>query len=344
MLVRAPEGPNSGPGRTLCPGTVPEMDDRRHDTGRGLGELEVVARLRSRLSGLSGPEEVHLGDDTAVLSPGSGKVLFAADLVVEGVHFDLAIGTAADAGWKVVAANVSDVAAMGGVATHCVVGVAAAPGSDLEGLFDGLQAASAAYGIGLVGGDLSRAPVLVVCVSILGETGLGPAVLRSGAGPGDELWCTGPLGGSAAGLEGLRAGRLGPDDPLARAYLRPLARPAEGRLAAGIGASAMIDVSDGLALDATRLAEESGVGIELDEVPVAAGASEEQALGGGEDYELLFAVRAGTQVEESFEAAGLRRPVRVGTCTADATRRTLRGEPLPPLGWVHDLGAPGKGS
>lgn len=310
----------------------------------GGGEFEFLASLRERLPVAERPGEVHLGDDAAVLLLEDGLALFATDVLVEGVHFDLDLGSLADAGWKAVVANVSDIAAMGGVPTHVVAGVAAPPSCDLDQLFEGLKEAAGSYGVSLVGGDLSSGPALFVSVAILGRAlGTGP-VLRSGAKPGDELWCTGPLGASAAGLAALvgsmrpRAEDGGPVPGVIGSYLRPVARPSEGQLAAKLGASAMIDVSDGLARDVSHVADESGVGFELDHVPVAPGASEEEALGGGEDYELVFAIGPAVDVTGEFARAGLRRPVRIGRCTADGRRRVLRGEPLQVTGWSHQVG------
>lgn len=324
---------------------------------RGLSEFGWLAHFRAGLAGgvaaIAGAAagEVHVGDDAAVLNPAVGKALFSTDVAVEGVHFDLELGSVFDAGWKVVVANVSDIAAMGGVPAHAVVGVAAPPGTDLGGLFDGVRAAADEYGVALVGGDLSSAPRLFLSVAILGDSGELAPVLRSGARPGDELWCTGPLGASAAGLAWLQARRQGAAataagaagaataaaEVLAQAYLHPIARPSEGRVAAELGATAMIDVSDGLSSDVSHIASESGVGIELDEVPVAPGATEQQALGGGEDYELVFAAPPGARVVEAFTEAGLRAPIRIGHCVVEPVTRALRGETLAITGWEHDL-------
>lgn len=293
----------------------------------------MLARLRTRTSTTVRAGEVHAGDDAAVLLPAAGMLLAAADVVVEGVHFDLSLGSTADAGWKALACNVSDVAAMGGVARSALVTVTAPERTDLDGLYDGLLEAAGSYEVALVGGDLSSGSLLTVSVAILGETGGLAPVLRSGGRPGDELWCTGPLGASAAGLELLRRGGSG---PLCAAYLRPRPRPLEGRLAAELGARAMIDVSDGLALDASRLAAESGCGLVLEHVPVAQGATLEQALGGGEDYELLFALPPGSDLSP-FSERGLRQPARVGWLTGEAGERRLGDEPLPALGYEHQV-------
>lgn len=307
----------------------------------GRSELAVIARLEELLNVRVPPGETYLGDDAAVLRAPSGQLLFATDMVVEGVHFDLALGSPVDAGWKALAVNVSDIAAMGGVATHAVVALGVPGGTDPDAVFEGLRLAASQYGVALVGGDLSASPQLSISVAIVGETaGLGP-VLRSGASPGEELWATGPLGGSAAGLAALRAAR-GADEPpaggLQRLYLRPSARPAEGRLAARLGATAMIDVSDGLASDVGQMAARSGVGVVIDHVPVREGASLDEALGGGEDYELVFALPAGRDPGARFRQAGLRSPSRIGSLLEDPAERRLGDGPLPEVGWVHELG------
>jgi thiamine-monophosphate kinase len=146
---------------------------------------------------------------------------------------------------------------------------------------------------------------------------------------------TGPCGGSAAGLRALRAG-TGPG----LAYRRPVARLREGQLAQLSGAHAMIDVSDGLALDLHRLADASDVGFRLDEVPVADGATLEEALGGGEDYELLIAISRtdADALTDRFEREGLRVPARVGTVASDPELRLFGDGPLERLGWQHRLG------
>lgn len=283
-----------------------------------------------------------LGDDAAVLAGDEGPLLLATDLVAEGVHFERALSSLADVGWKVLTANVSDVAAMGGRPLRAVVAVAGAWGEDLAALYEGLGEAAAAYGCPVVGGDLSAAPLgggAVVSVAVLGTLEGRPPVLRSGGRPGDRLFVTGPLGAAAGGLAVLRArpgdpGRAGALD-LARAHRRPVARLAEGRQAARAGASAMIDLSDGLGLDLDRLCRASGVGAELHTLPCATGATREEALGGGEDYELLVATPEGADLAGAFAAAGLAEPIEIGRLVGDASVRTLEGRPLQPSGYRH---------
>lgn len=285
-----------------------------------------------------------MGDDAAIVSAPRGPMLLAADAVVAGVHVDLDLVGLDDMGWKAIVANVSDVAAVGGRPCCAVVTVAGPLGQiDFDLLYDGLTEAAAAYECPIVGGDLSSSTTLVVSVAIVGEGGgeERAPVLRSGARSGDTLFVTGPLGSSAAGLELLRAGRASDAPDLALAHRRPRARLDEGTAARVAGASAMIDVSDGLARDLRNLADASGVGVVLDRVPVAIGVNrvsddpESLALGGGEDYELLFAAPDPSVVEVTFAERGLGTPLRIGRCTDDRTERRLRDADLPALGWEH---------
>lgn len=301
------------------------------------GEFEAISRLAKRIAGPTDPDEVWIGDDTSVLRmPAAPWLLFAADAVVAGVHADLSLTSVDDLGWKALVANVSDLAAMGGMPAHAVVTVAGPDDTDLDGLYQGLAAAADAYRCPLVGGDLTNAPALVVSVAVTG-TADGPPVRRDGARPGDTLWVTGPLGASAAGLRVLRHRRRQPglldgiEAELAAAHARPLPKLAEGEAARRAGATAMIDVSDGLAADLGHIADASGVGFELMDVPVAAGATLDEALGGGEDYQLVVATPPDVELADA---------VRIGRCRPDPTVRLFRGEPLPPLGWQHTwLGA-----
>jgi len=313
-------------------------------SGRG-GEAAAL-RLIASLLPPAPAGEVWIGDDAAVLRrPASGSLLLASDLVAEGVHADLSLVGASDMGWKALAANLSDLAAMGGRPIGATVAVAGPAATDLGGLYQGLAECAAEHSCPVVGGDLSVADQLVVAVSALGVVE-GRPVLRSGARPGHCLFVTGRLGASAAGLDVLRrAARRGVAErpeaaALAMAHRRPRPRLQAGEAARLAGASAMIDVSDGLALDLSRLAEASGVGFVLERVPVAEGASLEEALGGGEDYELVFAAPDPMAVEERFGAAGLPAPVRIGTCLADPSERRLGDQPLDPLGWQHPWRGP----
>jgi thiamine-monophosphate kinase len=306
------------------------------------GEFAIIERLRHRLAGPLG--QTWIGDDVAVVRGPAGALLLAADATVAGVHADLALVGLDDLGWKALVANVSDIAAVGGTPTHALAMVAGPLGEvDVDLLYDGLTAAAGAYGCPVVGGDLSSAPTLVVAVAVAGDAGPAdpPPVLRSGARPGDTLFVTGPLGSSAAGLALLRSDRAGEAPDLDLLHRRPRARLAEGAVARTAGARAMIDVSDGLAADVRHLADASAVGVVIEHVPVAIGVSrvtdrpEELALGGGEDYELVFAAPDADRVEAAFTEAGLGVPLRIGHCTADPNERRLRDGELPTLGWEH---------
>ena len=316
------------------------------DTGGG--EWAAIERIRTLLPAPP-RHETWIGDDAAVVTAPSGPfLLLAADLVVEGVHADLSLVTLEDLGWKAVAVNASDMAAMGGRPLHALVCVAGPPDTDLDLLYTGIAAAAGEYRCAVVGGDLSNAKVLTVAVAVTGECPGGRPVLRSGAHPDDALLVTGPLGRSAAGLAAMRrqATRGASVRPptaaadeaaLVAACRRPRARIAEGMVAAATGATAMIDVSDGLATDARHLAAASGVGIDVSTVPVdpSGAVSQDDALFGGEDYELLFATPDAEAAVEAFATAGLRPPIVIGRCTDDPAERRLRGGPLPQGGWEH---------
>ena len=289
----------------------------------------------------NGIEAFGLRDDAAVLELASGRPLLASvDSVVEGVHVDLSLCSPGDVGWKALMGALSDLAAMGATPLGALVALCvpggAGEGELALGVMEGVAEASAVAGCSVVGGDVSQSGVLVVAVTVLGTVGDdGAPVSRSGARPDDVLLLTGPCGGSAAGLRILREG-TGPGV----AYRRPLARLREGQVARRGGAHAMIDVSDGLGLDLHRLADASGVGFRLDEVPAAVGATLDEALGGGEDYELLLAVSAtdADGLVSAFEEEGLRLPARVGTVMADPALRLFGDGPLERLGWQHRLG------
>ncbi len=280
--------------------------------------------------------ELFVGDDAAILCPLVGQVVVSTDVAVAGVHLDLSLFSVADLGYKAVAGALSDLAAMGALARALVLAVTAPPGTDLEALHEGVAAAAVAAGCPVVGGDLSRGGELALAVTVIGECPGAGAVRRSGARPGDRLYVTGPLGRSAAGLRRRREG-AGLDDALVLAHRRPRALLAEGRAARGAGARAMMDLSDGLGIDLHRLADASGVGFALDSVPVAEGATREEAISGGEDYELVVAAPDPGRLGEVFAARGLRAPIEVGEVVADVRARTLSGQPLERRGFEHRL-------
>jgi thiamine-monophosphate kinase len=329
---------------------MPPKPSRDRRDGLPTDEDAALERIGSSLTSvLGGPPdgELWLGDDAAVVVWPGGPLLLSTDAVVGGVHADLELVSPEDFGWKAVTAAVSDIGAMGGRPRHVLVTLAGPPGTDLDALTRGAGAAARAWGCVVVGGDVTGAPELVVSVAVTGglpddpdhPATARPAVTRSGARPGDRLFVTGPLGASAAGLRLLR---LDPADGadqqaagLRRAHRRPTARIGEGVAARWAGATAMMDVTDGLALDLHRLARSSGVGFDLEVVPVAAGATADEALGGGEDYELIVATGDPDGLVEAYAAAGLRPPSAIGWCRADPLRRTLAGQPLAATGYQH---------
>jgi thiamine-monophosphate kinase len=302
-------------------------------------ELDAIAAI-TRRTGRPRAGEVWAGDDVAVLHSPAEQLLVTTDVMVETVHFTRAHSPLVAVGWKALVSNVSDIAAMGGTPFAAVVGVCGAARSDLVALYDGMLEAAQHYRCPIVGGDLTDAHELVISLTVLGRATDSAPVLRSGAQPGDHVFVTGPLGASAAGLRELRADP-GASGANVDAHQRPLARVAEGRAAGAGGASAMIDVSDGLGLDLDRLATASGVGVRLGEVPVAAGATLEEALGGGEDYELVFSAPDWGEILGSFEDAGLGAPIRIGEIVEEPSLRSLAGQPLPPSGYRHRMDGSG---
>lgn len=300
--------------------------------------MRRIAEVFGRSGGMPPAGDVWIGDDAAVVAVPRGRLVFSTDAAVAGVHADLRVTGLDDLGWKALTATVSDIGAVGARPSYAVVDFCVPPGTDLVLLATGVAAAAEEWACPVVGGDVTTASDVVVSVAAIGVLeGESPPVLRSGASPGDRLVVTGPLGGSAAGLRLLRSGIREPASAIV-AHARPRARIAEGIVARDAGATAMMDVSDGLALDLHRLAEASGVGVVLHTVPVAQGATEEEALGGGEDFELVLAVPDTSVLADAFASAGLRPPIEIGRCSADPLERTLRGRPLEPVGFQHAIG------
>jgi thiamine-monophosphate kinase len=283
------------------------------ETLSDIGEGGLIALLRERITSAEGVS-LGLGDDAAVVAT-SPLTLATVDAMIEGVHFEIGLSSAADVGYKALACNVSDVAAMGGRARYALVVLGApeaTPLATVEAIYDGLTEAAAEFGVGIVGGDMVRASQLLLSVALLGEPGPAGIVLRSGAREDDIICVTGTLGEAAAGLALLRLAASDAEavdllerfPNLAAAHRRGRARAREGPAAAEAGATAMIDCSDGLARDASHIANESGLGLEVSatSLPLGPGVDEaaallgrdahELALAGGEDYELAIAIPA----------------------------------------------------
>jgi len=268
-----------------------------------MNEFDVIRRYFSRASTAVGVA-LGVGDDGAVLVPEAGRdLVVVVDTLVEGVHFPTGMD-AADVGFRAVAVNLSDMAAMAARPRWMTLALTL-PHADadwLERFANGLYAAAEAAGVALVGGDTTRGEQTVITIQIIGDTGHGQRLARSGAAPGDVVFVSGTLGDAAAGLRLLQTDS--PPDAnddchyLLKRFARPSARIGLGGALAGV-ASAAIDVSDGLHADLGRLLSASGVSavLDTDRVPLSAALqrvfpqdASRFALAGGDDYELCFTV------------------------------------------------------
>ncbi len=295
-----------------------------------MGEFELLTRIRERLPLPSSRVRLGSGDDAAVTVPG-GATATSVDALVEGVHFRREHTTLAQIGHKALATALSDLAAMGAEPGEAYVVLGLPSDLDEDGcieLLDGMVALATATGTSIAGGDVTRAAELFLAVTVVGHAPDPRAfVHRSGARAGDALVLTGEIGGAAAGLRLLEAAEWSIHPPiegsidhsasqhadaLCARQLEPRPRLGAGRALAHAGATAMIDLSDGLGGDARHLAESSGVALRIDagEIPFAPGSRESMAaagrdpwelLGGGEDYELLASLPP-EQLEAATEA------------------------------------------
>jgi thiamine-monophosphate kinase len=298
-----------------------------------VSELELVGRIRRRAFRAPAPGLVlGIGDDCAVFRPrGSAEdLLFTTDLLVEGTHYLRATHTAGDVGWKTLARGLSDIAAMGGEPRFCLVSLALAPWQTeewIDGFYRGLLRLARREKTPLAGGDLGHGARAVCDIVVCGAVPRGQALLRGGARAGDAIYVSGALGGSALGLARGRGAAW-------KRHARPEPRLALGRfLRERLRATAAMDLSDGLSLDLRRLALESRLKAEIEAPPRYPGASLDQALHGGEDYELLFTAPPHTRVPAKFAGVpltriGILRQGRPGDVRLD-------GKPLPPLGYDH---------
>jgi len=326
----------AAPEDTAPEDTAPE-DTAPEDTLEGVGEAAVLARIFPRLP-VAFAQLVGPGDDAAVLTASDGRYVVTTDLMVHGPDFRLGWSTPHDLGWKAAASNLADVAAMGARPTGLVVAIAAPPDTPvavLEGIADGLRdcCGALASGCGVVGGDLSVSPTLTIAVTAFGDLDGRSPVLRSGASAGDVIAVAGALGEAGAALKLLFAEAVTADgrpDPSRAARLSHSTAPqlapsppiSAGVVAALAGASAMLDLSDGLAIDAARLAAASGVRVDLDSASLGADAA--AALAGGEDHSLLAAFPRGIELPPPF------RPI--GRCLV-GSGLSVDGEPYGGGGW-----------
>jgi thiamine-monophosphate kinase len=324
-----------------------------------LSEGELLARIFPRLhhssSVLLGP-----GDDAAVVAAPDGRTLISIDTQTQDQDFRLEWNngyrtTGYDVGWKSAAQNLSDINAMGGTAVSLVVSLTMPPGTPVqwvEDFADGLTAGIVGLGAAdcsVAGGDLGRGSEIAVTVAVVGTMHGLPAVLRSGARPGDVLALAGTVGRAAAGLALLESTiPVGTLDPAQRALMDGQCRPqpplAAGPLAAKSGATALMDVSDGLLRDGVRLAEASGVALDLDPIALKALATPLEAasallgrdpmdwiLGGGEDHGLLATFPANVQLPSGFTAIGSVQAVAEGQHSGVR----IAGKPADTVGWDH---------
>ena len=304
-----------------------------------VGEFEMIRHITADLeqspTTILGP-----GDDAAVLRP-AGDVAVTTDLLVEGVHFRRTWSTAFQVGRKAIAVNVSDVESMGAVPTSVVVALAFPQSLDPSWprqFSDGVRDECARAGVSLVGGDLSRSENITICVTALGEMQGRAPVTRAGAQPGDVVAVCGRLGWSSAGLAVLQRG-FGSPKELVTEHQCPTVPYGQGRLASDAGATAMMDVSDGLLADLGHMATSSGVAIDLStdafevtdaiaRVCAATGRSPWNfVLAGGEDHALVATFPARTDLPDGWREVGV---VSVGEgITVDS--RPWDG----PAGWDH---------
>jgi len=280
-----------------------------------IGEFGLIERIKKTAGKIPKNSLVILGigDDAALFKLSPGKICAATtDTMVEGVHFDLSYTSFGDLGWKVMASNLSDIAAMGGNPMLALVTLALPAKTSvkqIDQLYAGMRALAKKHGVVIAGGDIVKSRELSITLALLGECDPKNAGLRSGAKPGDAVLVTGDLGGSQAGLDLLKS-KINPSAPLRarnqksnliRKHLRPEPRVAEAKvLASRFKLHGMIDISDGLASELHHLSKASKVGIIIDQgaLPVAEQAivigkmlgrdPQKYCLYGGEEYELLF--------------------------------------------------------
>jgi thiamine-monophosphate kinase len=318
-----------------------------------LGEFGLIDLLAK----MAGGEKdecllVGIGDDAAAWQGDESIQLATVDSFIQDVHFPSSLAPWKDLGWKALAANLSDIAAMGGTPRYALVSLALPDNTevdDVTALYSGMLELGREYGVAIIGGDISRAPIVVITITILGSSQKKQVLTRSAARPGELVAVTGELGAAAAGLEMLKQKLK--FDPQATAFLRnaflhPNPRIAEGQLLADQGVKTAIDISDGLIADLGQICKASQVGarIEVERVPIEpmvkarfGEKSAELALSGGEDYELLFA--AGAEVIDKVKRAAPCPITTIGEIVAGKGVTTVdrQGNPLKVAkgGWEH---------
>jgi len=277
-----------------------------------LGEFGLIRRLAGKVVVATDKRwkssrqlMVGIGDDAAVWHPQASLQIITVDSLVEGVHFSLKTTTWWELGWKSIAVNLSDIAAMGGIPMYALISMGLPSDTkveDVQALYDGMLVVSGEFGVAIIGGDTVGSPFVFISVTVIGcaSNKSGKVLTRSAAKPSDKIAVTNTLGASAAGLNMLTRGLKFPAKTTAelrRAHLQPYPRITEGRKLVAYGVEAGMDISDGLVGDLTHICEASHVGarLNIDLVPVSPVVKKyfednalELALSGGEDYELLF--------------------------------------------------------
>jgi thiamine-monophosphate kinase len=296
------------------------------DTGRGANpggtEVALIERIRQR-AGVPRGVVLGIGDDCAIYRPrgAAEDLLFTTDLFVEDVHFRRA-HRARDVGWTALARGLSDIAAMGGDPRFCLLSLALAPWTDgrwVDAFYDGLLELAGQEATPLIGGDLGHADQLACDIVVCGAAPRGKALRRDGARAGDAIYVSGQLGKAAVCFSQGKAHR-------------PAPRLALGRFLRGKATAAM-DLSDGLSLDLRRMCVASGLAAEITAPPVFRTATLEQALHGGEDYELLFTAPQRRRMPREVGGVPL---ARIGTMRKGrAGTVLLDGAPLAPRGYDH---------
>lgn len=271
-----------------------------------LGEFGLIERVR-RATARGRGVFLGIGDDAAWVANPSRSSLVTADLLIEGIHFNLKWTSLFDLGYKTLAVNLSDIAAMGGIPAYLILSLGIPPAfdsRDIDDFYRGIRFLAAKHGVALVGGDTNAAKLLIISACVFGHAPHRP-IRRSGAKAGDDIYVTGTLGDSALALKFLKSRLRQPNRDSVRYLLsrhhRPTPRIAAGALLARRRlATAMIDISDGLIQDLGHICIASGVGAQIwrDRLPLsrayrklAGRAGTRDALAGGEDYELLFCAR-----------------------------------------------------
>ena len=330
----------------------------REETTGSIGEFGLIDRIARVLRRPADGVVLGIGDDTAVLDTGGPRLLLATvDMQVEGRHFLRGRTPPELLGRRVGAVNLSDIGAMGGTPRWALVSLAlprSLPVAWVEQFYAGLDTILGEFGAYVVGGNLSGGTRITADLTLLGEVERNHLRTRDGARPGDAICVTGTLGRSAAGRAALDAGRGGEAEAAAiRAHLAPMPRVREGQVLAASGrVTAMLDLSDGLASDLRHICAASGVGavVHTDRLPIAGDtrgiASSLQldpvalALGGGEDFELLFTApeAAVERLREAVGSAGMTVVGEVRPATEGLRLLGDGGKRLEPQGWDHFRG------